>query len=115
MELLRHHIMMRVFAFLIGIVFLNMGFFLAEVTMLKIENEDLIENIANLITNSGAEEERDAEKGNDTSVKEIDLCSHHMLIHHTSLFLIATKNNQIFEDHYSLTHYLDIFSPPPES
>ncbi len=114
MRLLRHHITTRIFCLVIGLVFLNMGFFLAEVTMLKIENEELIENIASLITNSGAEEERDAESGQDSSVKEIDLCAHHLLTHHSSLTLIATRNNQIFEDHYSLTHYLDIFSPPPE-
>ena len=114
MNFLRSHISSRLFSLLIGVVFLNMGFFLAEVTMLKLDNKDLIENIAKLITSSGLEEERDAESGHDT-VKQLDLFSSNLLTHHTSLTLVATRANHVHEDHYLITHYLDIFSPPPEA
>jgi hypothetical protein len=94
-------------------VFINMGFFLAEVTMMNFENKEMIENIAKLISNSGLEEERDAETGHDHG-KELDLFSPNLLIHHTALTLIATRANHIHDDRYRLSHYLDIFSPPPE-
>ena len=113
MKFLRHLVVTRIFSLLIGIVFLNMGFFLAEVTMLKLDNKELIENIAKLITSSGLEEERDAESGHD-NVKGLDLFTNNLLTHHASLILIATRANHIYEDHYPVTHYVDIFSPPPE-
>lgn len=58
-----------------GILFLNMSFFLAEVSALKLnKNKQLIENIAKLIAGAASEEEKDAfgsEKSD--NLNELDL------------------------------------------
>lgn len=43
-----------------GLIFLNMNFFLAEVSALELDKrKDLVENIAKLIANAATEEEKD--------------------------------------------------------
>jgi hypothetical protein len=116
MNSFRQHILARAFALLTGLVFLNMSFFLAEVSMLGLTNPELIENVAKLISSSGFEEERDGESsGNDSSAKEVDLLIHQIQLHHSALFLITTKIIRILEDHYPHANYALIFSPPPDS
>ena len=109
-----------VMIFLTGITFLNMSFFLAEITALKLSgNKALIENIAKLISGGGLEEEKDAcsetAEGGDIAVKEVDLLAHHAFIHHAALSLIAQQRNGILTDIFSYSSYLEIFSPPPEA
>jgi hypothetical protein len=115
MNSFRQHYLTRVFSLLTGLVFLNMSFFLAEVSLLSLTNPEIIENVAKLISSSGFEEERDGEtSGNDSSAKEVDLLFHQIQFHHSALFLITEKINRILEDHYPHEDYSLIFSPPPD-
>ena len=59
-----------------GLIFLNMSFFLAEVSALKLnQDKKMVSNIIKLISSSAAEEEKDAFGGadEDCSAKEVDL------------------------------------------
>lgn len=116
MDYLRHHILTKIFTCLTCVVFLNMNFFLAEVMLLDFNNTKLIENIAGLITSSGAEEERDAESSvNDVTEKGINLPENNLLIHHGSMVLISGRMIQTLVNHYPSGNYAKTFTPPPES
>ena len=115
MNSLRQHILTKIFTLITGVIFLNMSFFLAEVSMLKLTNKELVENVAKLISSSGFEEERDSETpGNDSSAKEVDILIHQIQIHHSALFLITIKIIRIMDDHYPHANYSLNFSPPPD-
>lgn len=90
-----------------------MSFFLVEVSLLNIRDNQFIENVVKLISSSGFEEERDGESSNDSS-KEVDLIVHQIPSHNISLILIFSKINRIPEDHYPHSNYSFIFSPPPD-
>lgn len=112
MNIFRCHYLSRVTALITGVIFLNMSFFLAEVSMLKYDQRDLIENIANLIFNSGFEEERDGESPGPDNVKEIDLLFQQVRIHHTSSYLMSVSTNRTLVDHYLHANYsLSFFQP----
>ena len=105
----------RIFTLLTAVIFLNMSFFLAEVCMLDIKDQKMIENVANLVLNGGFEEERDAHTpGSDASLKMFSLSSAELLLRHSSLFLIASRMHQDFIDHYVHADHSEKFSPPPE-
>jgi hypothetical protein len=111
----RHRFFVRLFALLTGVMFLNMSFFLAEVSALEISDKGLIENIAKLVSSSGFEEERDGESSeSDSAAKEVDLLNNQVQIHHQSLFLTATKANHSWENLYPHANYSQTFTPPPD-
>lgn len=116
MSMLRHHILARIFTFITAVVFLNMSFFLAEAVMLDLHDRELIENVANLITNSGFEEERDGEtSGNDFPEKGIDLLENRLVTHHhSSLYYTGTRAIQLFINHYPAANHAQTYTPPPE-
>lgn len=116
MEILREHFLSKAFGLITALIFLNMSFFLAEVTLLKFEEKELIENIAKQIFNSGFEEERDCEtSGTDAFGKEVDLLVQQAQIHRASSFLISLRLNRTMVDHYLHANHSLTFSPPPDS
>jgi hypothetical protein len=115
MDKFRQRNLVRLFAIITGAMFLNMSFFLAEVSALKISDQDLIENIAKLVSGSGFEEERDGESAkSDTGAKEGFFLNLQVQIHHQSLFLIATKANHAWENLYPHANYSQTYTPPPD-
>jgi len=93
-----------------------MSFFLVELSLLKITDNQIIENIARLISTGGFEEERDGEAPeNDVSAKEIDLIVNFIPTHHFSLFVISLKKGRMLDDLYPHANYSQTFSPPPDS
>src|SRR5688572_28795812 len=74
-----------------GLIFLNMSFFLMEVSALKLtQDKKMLVNIAKLISTSSNEEEKGSVGGSadeDFSAKEVDLCSNyitHTIFNHGS-------------------------------
>jgi len=115
MKLFRNQSGTKLFSLFTGIIFLNMSFFLAEVCLLEIKDKKMIENVCNLVLNGGLEEERDAHSGgSDAPLKMFSVAGDNMLLHHSSLFLIAAKMQLDAEDHYRHANHSQIFSPPPE-
>lgn len=116
MKALRDQTVTRIFSLLTGLIFLNMSFFLAEVSMLELKDRQMLENVAKLVLNGGLEEERDAHSsGTDAPVKVFNFVADDLALRHSSLFLIASKMHQDFEDHYLHADHSEVFSPPPES
>jgi len=112
----RKHFLAKVFALLTGVIFLNTSFFMAEISLLKVTNHELLQNIAKMISNSGLEEERDSEvTDKDSTAKEVDLLMGQVQIHHRVLFLIATRANHMMDDLYPHANYAQTFSPPPDN
>jgi hypothetical protein len=114
MNSIRQHFLSKVTAFVAGLAFLNMSFFLAEVSLLKFEKKELLQNIANLILNTGFEEERDGEPSGDNLTKEINLLVQHLNIHGNSSIYISIKLNRILVDHYRHADHSLVFYPPPD-
>lgn len=115
MMLFRHMALIRVFSLFTGVIFLNMSFFLAELSMLELKDKEMIENVCNLVLNAGLEEERDAHSsGADVPLKVLTLSCTDLLIHHTSLYLIAVRSHEEWQDHYLHADHSEIVSPPPE-
>ncbi|MEO5603417.1 MAG: hypothetical protein ABIR06_21030 [Cyclobacteriaceae bacterium] len=113
MNTIREHSLTKAFTLITGVVFLNMSFFLAEVSMLEYNKKELIE-IAKLILNTGFEEERDgATSGADSMGKEVDLATQHQLSHQV-FSLISIETNRILVDHYRHANHSLTFFPPPD-
>ena len=101
-----------------AIIFLNMSFFLAEVSALKLhKDKELIANIAKLLSTSAAEEERDVfgATDEDHTSRVVDLIFSYTI--HTVLDNIIDINNKRCIGNEGLTAIgnYEIFSPPPEA
>lgn len=114
MKLFRNQTTTRIFSLLTAVIFLNMGFFLAEMCLMDLQDKQMIENVSKLILNGGLEEERDTHAGGDTPVKLFSLMSSDALLHHSNLFLIAVKIHQVLEDLYPHANHSIKFSQPPD-
>lgn len=115
MGVFRHRAGTKIFAIFTAVIFLNMGFFLAEVCLLNFTDRQMIENVSNLVLNGGLEEERDAHSGaNDIPLKLFSFLSADHLSRHSALFLIASKVHRDFQDHYVHADHSEKFSPPPD-
>ncbi|MBT1708513.1 hypothetical protein KK062_09770 [Fulvivirgaceae bacterium PWU5] len=82
MKVFRNRVVLTLTTLVTGVLFLNMSFFLAEVSALKLtQNKKMVENIAKLVAGAASEEEKDAFGGNGSedlkSATEIDLLLHH--------------------------------------
>ena len=118
MIVFRNPYVMNMMAFFTGLIFLNMSFFLAQVSALKLtEDKKMIENIAKLISSSSAEEEKDAFGGHadeDCSAKEVDLIFNYNTHTLDSRILLIKNNRYIHDQSLLLLGNSEIFSPPPE-
>lgn len=101
-----------------GLIFLNMSFFLAEVSALELtKDKQMSKNIALLISSSAAEEEKDVFGGladEDCSVKGVDLIvaySTHS-IHGHEIVISKYRNH---DQGLPLLGSYEIYSPPPEA
>jgi hypothetical protein len=100
-----------------GLIFINMSFFLAELSALKItQDKKTFSNIIKLISSNTSEEEKDVFGGDDedSSAKEVDLIfsySAHTI--HTSRSEINNKRS-VFNQGVPLLGSYEIYSPPPE-
>jgi hypothetical protein len=115
MKLFRIGFIRDTMIFIAGIAFLNMGFFLAEVSALDLgKYTRLLENIAA----SGFEEERDCggeqTPGSGDADEKVDLMSHHYLIQHSVPVPLALQRKGSRNELFCYYHHLEIFCPPPE-
>lgn len=114
MRIYRNQTVTRIFSLFTGVIFLNMSFFLAEVSMLELKDRQMIENICFLVLNGGLEEERDAHgSGADIPLKMFSVGGE-LSLRHASLFLIAARVHRDSEDHYLHADHSETFSPPPD-
>lgn len=115
MNLFRNQATTRIFCLINGIIFLNMSFFLAEVSLLGLADKQMVENICKLMLNGGLEEERDGfSSGGDAPTKEFSLFSNESLLRHSAFYLITSKIYQVSEDYYPHANHSEKYSPPPD-
>jgi len=107
------------FALFTGIIFLNMSFFLTEVSALKLDqNKPLMENLSKLMAGCAAEEEKDIFGGSsdeDTLVKEIDLIFNCHTCTIGSYVLVSKSKISLLDQGIPLLGNYEIYSPPPEA
>ena len=105
-----------IFLLITGITFLNMSFFLAEISALKSAyNKNMLENIARMFTASLSEEETDpgTTEGN-VAVREFDFLEgnlYHLQFEDKGIAHILKELGS-----HSVPHsgYSQIFTPPPD-
>lgn len=100
-----------------GIIFLNMSFFLAEVSALKLhKDKKMMENISKLLSGSAAEEEKDIFGGSDedNTAKEIDLIFNYHTYDPGYVSLLSKNKLDVFSRGVPQLGNYEIFSPPPE-
>jgi hypothetical protein len=118
MKIFRENLIRNIFALFTGLIFLNMSFFLFEVSLLKLnEDRQMMANIAKMLCSGATEEERDVFGGGsdeDSSTKEIDLLFSYTA--HTVFSYITSVNNKmcVVNQGIPLLGSYEIYSPPPE-
>ena len=118
MKRFREHFLSKIITMLTTLVFLNMSFFLAEVSMLELEKDSRFTKIIVLII-SGACFEEEREVGGDLTeedagAKKIDLVFGHV-IHPSAGHELVGRDNKLISDHPGpLGGNYETFSPPPE-
>jgi hypothetical protein len=101
-----------------GLTFLNMSFFIAEVTLLNIDKTDQsIQNVIQILLAGGFEEESETPDGHgkSESIKDVFLSIQANLFHHRHLFQIAQHRFGALNDMIPHRGHAQIFSPPPEA
>lgn len=118
MLIFRNTYVRNAMALFTGLIFLNMSFFLIEVSALGLaKDKQMVKNIALLIASSAAEEEKDAFGGiadEDHSTKGIDLIvSYTTHTIHGCEILITRYSDR--DQGLPLLGSYEIYSPPPEA
>jgi len=119
MRMLRTTLVNGAFSLLTGMLFLNMSFFLAEVSALKMgKNKQLFENISRLLSGTSAEEEQDAfasASDEDTFENEVDLLLTYSTYPPLAQILTPRHDVNIWKQGIPLIGIFEIDSPPPEA
>lgn len=120
MKFFREAYIRKVMTVFTGIVFLNMSFFLAEVSALKLDKYDkkMLENLVRSFS-CVSEEERDASaESTDTggaSVKEVDLYLVDHIRTFTEGYTLQLKNYGNYRDQMLTTRFAERPNQPPEA
>ena len=105
--------MREILILLAGITFLNMGFILAEVSLLNLNKYYSV--LDEVSTSLEDEQETGSESpGNDSIEEEIDLMNHFSYDHSLNLYFISLERKASFILEIVNFAYREIFSPPPE-
>jgi hypothetical protein len=115
MKVIREKVVMRVFCLFTGVIFMNMGFFLAEVCMMNFKDKQMIENVCNLVRTGGLEEERDGHSASgDAAGKVFPFLGGEFSLENSSRCLIVEKLHPSPDDLYLTSNHSLRFSPPPD-
>ena len=103
--------------FVTGLIFLNMNFFLAEISALELDKrKDMVENIAKLIANAATEEEKDVFGGVETKdLIETDLLANIILDQGNFYLLPFQLAFQTRDGAKPITGNSETVNPPPEA
>jgi len=118
MLMIRSKRLQQVLTLVTGVIFLNMSFFLAEVSALKLDkNKQMVENIAKLIAGAASEEEKDIFGGESEDAKwskEVDLLTEIKNHAHQSSHLSLGQHQWITDSNKPTTGNQKILGPPPK-
>lgn len=98
-----------------GLIFLNMNFFLAEVSALELDKDrNMAENIAKLIATSSTEEEKDVFGGESKDILETDLLFSNCLSNGNFYLLPDQVAFQTSHGAKPVGGNFETINPPPE-
>lgn len=118
MNRFRENFFSKLLTLITALIFLNMSFFLAEVSMLDLANDGRFSKVISLVLSGTCFEEEKETGGDtteeDTSAKKIEVVLHS---HHTAFdaFIILTDLNWGFQHAFLVCAVHKKFTPPPES
>ena len=121
MKLFRKKHISKLLSLFTGIVFLNLSFFLAEISALKIgkENKQLVENLVRIFS-TVSEEEKDINAGESSDAaasfaKEVDLHLSEQVRQFNTEFVIILKVYADLHCQFSTSRFAETPSQPPEA
>lgn len=117
MNTFRKHILSKIATFATAVLFLNMSFLLAEVTLLEMHSDSRFARIVSLIISGTClEEEREVggDSGEEDAKKKIDVFFH---CHPTSddRYFLLSELQWILHQSMLLQASIDTLTPPPKS
>lgn len=113
----RRHIGAKLLAFLTGVLFLNMSFFLSEIRLLglHITHTQMIENVVKALAGAGFEEEKDSmTEAGEEGGHAVDL---HVYIHPMAGLALSLNSSKLLHFSHSLPALggnAEIHLPPPK-
>jgi len=118
MLMIRGRRIQQVLTLVTGVIFLNMSFFLAEISALKLDkNQEMVENIAKLIAGAASEEEKDIFGGESEDAKwskEVDLLTEIKNHANHSNLLTVDQLHWVTDSAKPTTSIQKILGPPPK-
>jgi hypothetical protein len=113
MKLLRSTVLSKFVAVATAVVFLNMSFFLSEITILNLhrDNVEVLERLVKSLANAGQEEE-DAESGEESSEALVDLSIVSVSVYHAAQALVE-EHSICFANIILSQTVSEIATPPP--
>ena len=116
MKVLRIKYVVNALTIFTGVIFLNMSFILAEISVLKVDQDkQMARNLSILVASSAAEEEPGGTADEDSTFSELDL----IFSHSSNAGGITDFNNGITYNIWSHGHprlaEYEICNPPPEA
>jgi hypothetical protein len=118
MKRFREHFISKLITLVITVVFLNMSFLVAEVSMLDLHKDsEFAKIIAFIISGTCFEEERDlgTEASGEETAKKTDLLFCGQLHPHSGYVLLSVIKKYIADHRMPLPGNYETFTPPPES
>lgn len=113
---MRTHQAMKILALFMGVMFLNMSFFLFELRVMDLQyTEAEMEEIISLVSTMGFEEEKDSTSGSSGSEEIPDL---HLTIHppqSAGFFLLENELYALLTHLHVESTKGDIATPPPKN
>jgi hypothetical protein len=114
----RKHIGAKLMAFMTGIIFLNMSFFLTEVRYLglHITHTKMVENIVKALAGVGFEEEKDS-MGESSATGGEQIVDLHMTIHPGSSIDSFRNTSKLYGCRHNMdfsSSKPDVITPPPK-
>jgi hypothetical protein len=114
----RNHIAAKLLAFMTGVIFLNMSFFMCEIRLLglHVSHTKMIENVVKALAGVGFEEEKDSlgETAEGESGLIVDL---HMTVHHLACIDSFITSSKLYDSRHNLevsSGKTEIIIPPPK-
>jgi hypothetical protein len=114
MKFLRSTVLSKFVAVATAVVFLNMSFFLSEITMLNLhhDNVEVLERLVKILANAGQEEEGDTESAEENTEAFVDLSIESVSVYHGAQALV--QEHSIWFSNIILSQNVsEIATPPP--
>jgi hypothetical protein len=114
MNLMRSTVLSKFVAIATAVVFLNMSFFLTEITMLNLhhDNVEVLERLVKILANTGQEEEGDTEASQEGPEAFVDFSIVSISVYDADVAFVQEHNNS-FTNITATQNVCEITTPPP--